>query len=148
MKKIVLVLQTLVLTFGLCACGGGSDETASSEAESQFPMTVEDNDNFTFEIVENDDLWGDYTVKITNKTDQDFTFSCDNAVVNEETTIDMFIYSDIAAGTSAKDTFYLSQDDIGDYEEGTELSFAVDYKLINSDFDEIGSGTMNFTITI
>ena len=153
-----MIVLAFLLVIGLFACGGSSEDSSSggssgdagstaTEAESQFPITVADGEKFKFEILECDDFWGDYTVKITNKTDQDFTFSCDNAVVNDEATIDMFIYSDIAAGTSAKDSFMLSETDIGDYEEGTKLNFKVKYRLVNETLDEVGSGTLKFSLT-
>ncbi len=62
-------------------------------------MTIEDNEYFKFEIVENDEAWGESTYKITNKTDQDITFDGEKAIINGSTTVDAFIYSDLAAGS-------------------------------------------------
>lgn len=125
---------------------GSGEETA--EKESEFPIVVEDNDNFKFEITARDDFWGDYSYKVTNKMDKDITFEADKGIINGETTVDLFIYTDLAAGTSANDTFYLSEEDLRDYGDGEEVTMSIQYKVIDEEsFEDITSGSFDFNIT-
>ncbi|MDO4175962.1 MAG: hypothetical protein Q4D99_00595 [Bacillota bacterium] len=148
-NKRLIWLLCAILCLGMLAfvgCGS-SEETASEEdAGTQFPITVEDNDYFTFEITDRDDLWGEYTYRITNKTDRDFTLDAEKAVVNGKTTVDVFIYQDVAAGTNAKEVFYLDEDDLSEFGEDEELTMKIDYSLFDSDYNDITSGSFEFVI--
>ncbi len=148
MKRRLVWLLCAVLCLSMISfvgCGS-SEETSEEKSDVQFPITVEDNEYFTFEITGRDDFWGDYTYKITNKTDKDFTFDGEKAVINDETTVDAFIYSDVAAGTNAKETFYLSEEDLSEYADGQELTMTVQYNLFDSDYSDITSGSFDFVI--
>ena len=150
MKRVLVWILCITICFGmfvLVGCGSSEDsESADSSNSVDLPITVEDNDIFTFEITDRDDFWGDYTFRITNKSDQDITFEADNGVINDSTTVDLFIYSDISAGTNTKDTFYLDETDLSDFGDDEELTMKIPYKLINSNFDEISSGEIEFVI--
>ena len=145
-KRIAWLLAAVFCLSMVVFSGCGSSEEPEETAESPYPMTIEDNEYFKFEIVENDEAWGEYTYKITNKTDQDITFDGEKAIINGSTTVDAFIYSDLAAGTSAKDTFYLDDEELSDFGEDEELVMTVQYNVYNSDFDDITSGSFDFTI--
>ena len=155
-KKLFVIIG-MVLCMGMflfVGCGSseesGSDEAGNDSAaaeESQYPMTVEDNDYFTFEITKYDDTWDEYTYKITNKLDKDIVFDGEKAIINGETTIDAFVYCDLAAGTSGTESFYLDDDQLADYEDGQELTLEVQYKIYDNDYEDVTSGNFDFTIT-
>lgn len=146
-KGLKWILCTVLCIGVLAFAGCGAEGEASEEdAGAQFPVTVEDNDYFTFEITDRDDLWGEYTCRITNKTDQDFTFETTKAVINDKSTVDVFIYKDITAQTNAKETFFLDQDELEDFGEDEELTMKIDYSLIDTDFEDISSGSFEFVI--
>lgn len=149
-NKRIIWLLCAVLCLGMLTffgCGSSEEEAAAEEDSSaQFPITVEDNEYFTFEITDRDDFWGDYTYRITNKMDKDITFEADKGVVNGQTSVDVFIYEDIAAGTNAKESFYLAEEELSDFSEDEELTMKIDYNLIDSDFEDITSGSFEFVI--
>lgn len=165
MKKSLLIAISMILylslgTFLFTGCGEeesassgvsateeGNGEEATAE-ESEFPIVVEDNDYFKFEITECDDFWGNYSYKVTNKMDKDIIFEGEKAVINGETTVDAFIYTDLAAGTSGNDSFYLGEEDLRDYSDGEEVTLTIQYKVIDADsYSDITSGSFDFNIT-
>lgn len=146
-NKLIWMLVAVLCMSMVAFVGCGSSEETEETENSPYPMTVEDNDYFTFEIVDRDDFWGEYTYKVTNKTDQDITLDGEKAIINGDTTVDAFIYADMAANTSTKDCFYLDEEDVGDYEDGEDLTMTVQYCVYNSDFDTITSGSFDFTIS-
>ena len=164
MKKRLLIIISMILCLSMgmfIFTGCGEEESSSSGVsateendedaaaeESEFPIVVEDNDNFKFEITDSDDFWGDYSYKVTNKMDRDVIFDGEKAIINGETTVDAFIYTDLAAGTSGNDTFYLSEDDLRDYDDGEEVTMTIQYKIIDAEsYEDITSGSFDFNLT-
>lgn len=165
MKKSILIVISMILCMSLgmfIFTGCGEEESASSgvsateeesgeeatEEKTEFPIVVEDNDNFKFEITARDDFWGDYSYKVTNKMDRDVVFEGEKAIINGETSVDAYIYADLAAGTSGNDTFYLSEEDLRDYGDGEEVTLTIQYKIYDSEsYDDITSGSFDFNIT-
>lgn len=165
MKKSFLIVICMIMCFSMglfMLTGCGEEEPDSSgvsateegnaeeatEEESEFPIVLADNENFKFEITGCDDFWGDYSFKITNKMDRDITFSADKGIINGETTVDLFIYTDLAAGTSGNDTFYLGEEDLKDYSDGEEVTMSIPYTITDNDsYEDITSGEIEFNLT-
>lgn len=139
---IFLLLAVCVSVCAFTACGGSGDEEKKTEdpSEVKYPVVLEDNKAFRFEITGREGLLDEYKYKLTNKTKRDFTFSVEKVILAGESTVDAFIYTDVAAGTSAKDSFILSEEDTEGYEEGDKMKLTVYYKLVDPEtFDTLVS---------
>ncbi len=152
MKKKLVLICSIALIFAvgiLTGCGdSSSEEEGSAQAEAQYPVTVEDNDYFTMELLGVDDFWGDYKIQITNKTDKDFTFSADKVIANGDRTVDAFIYIETAAGTKSVDEVTLLSEDMDDFESGEKINLEIKYNLVDDEtYEDISSGTVSFDIT-
>lgn len=163
MKKVLIIIGIiLVLIIGLFACVGGGDDgdkevkpeqkteqDQAKEEKSNYPITVEDNDYFTLEILgtEYDSVFGeDVSCKYTNKMDKAVTFSADSVILNDEATVDTSLYFESAASTSNKDSFLIDPDDFDEYKDNP-VKVTVKYHIVDSDsYDKITEGEFTFTL--
>lgn len=152
--KLLALMFALVMCFAVTGCGGSSDTpaaTGESEAEespAEYPVTLADNDYFTFELDDYGSVMQSYDYTIKNNTDRDIIFDCEKVIVNDKYTVDTFIYSDMASGTETSDTFYLDSAQIEKIETGEKMSIKIKYSIIdNNTYDTLKEGDFTFEVT-
>ncbi|MBR5272203.1 MAG: hypothetical protein IKU25_02240 [Clostridia bacterium] len=147
MKKIVSVVLVIMLVF-ICAACGTTDNTTTTTQHNQNQsgnnqgnevafenVLVADTDDCRIEIVgsEQDVLWG-YTlkVKLENKSDKNYTFAVDDAVING-VQCDTIFAKDVAAGKKANDSIVFSDDDLEQNEIGQYTDIELTFRVYDSE---------------
>lgn len=166
MKKIAILLLTLLLLFSFSACAGGTEPNNDEETTSLQSETVKNADKFENEItftevvaidndecmikitsIETDNIWG-YTLKaqLENKSsDKTYMFSVENAAING-VQCDPLFATEIAAGKKSNEEISFSDDEleengVGEYTD-IELTFRV-YDSNNWSADDVSKATIH-----
>lgn len=147
MKKLLSILCAVVCLSAMLMMAG-CGESAPVEEESTapaYPITVEDNDLFTFEITGYDSTWDEFSYKVTNKAGKDIILDGEKVILNDDTTTDAWIYCDIAEDTSASEKFYVNDEELADGETG---KLKVKYSITdNNTYETIDEGSFTFEIS-
>ena len=117
--------------------------------ESKYPMTVENNEYFTLEVInaEYDSIFGeDINCKFTNKTDQNVIFAAKSIILNGETTTDASMMFKADGNTSNKDNFIIDTEDFDEFKD-SPVEITVKYYMYNNDdWEDITEGEFKFTV--
>lgn len=150
MKKSFALILTLLLAFGLAACGGSApkeikDKDSEQQAEAPEKATIEsqvlvDQDGLVItaqELVE-DEIWGmGVKVLIENNTDQNVCVQCNSIIVNNYMVFDLFS-CEVAPGKKANDTIYLSSSSLEEAGITTISDIIVSFHVFDSNgFDTL-----------
>lgn len=126
-----------------------AEESEQAVEKSRYPMTIEDNEYFTIEVInaKYDSIFGEYiNCKFTNKTDQNVTFAAKSIILNGETTIDTSMMFEADGNTSNKDNFIIDTADFDEFKD-SPVEITVKYHMYNNDdWEDITEGEFSFTI--